>query len=262
MATIVIGAVLIVIGALCSTILRKKIVNKNIEIQFMKTTPLPELRHNLEENAAQGLTGYREYAEVKGIAVTDNPPKTPYAETPVVYYQAELYQVYEEMETYEDSDGKRQQRMVRRESQMSSQKSPGPIVLKDATSDEKAYVDLLEYGMQLDTVKSLDKFEPSTNMKQYGFFSQLTFGNMGSRTLGFRMVEYVIPLNHPLYVLGEAYWENNRLNITKPADPKRPYIVSTRSEADLIQGNKNSANMALYGGIALAVVGVLVMLFM
>jgi hypothetical protein len=256
---IIIGAVLIVIGAIISTVVRKKIINKNIEIQYMKTTPIPELKHNLQENAAQGLTGYREYVEVKGIAVADNPHKTPYSETSVVYYDAQLYQVYEEMQTYEDSDGKRQQRMVRTESQMSTQKSPGPIIIKDATGEDRAYVDLLEFGMQLDTVKSLDKFEPSNNMKQYGFFSQFTFGNMGARTLGFRMVENIIPINHPLYALGEAYLENDQLKITKPADPKRPFILSTRSEEDLIHSNKSSANMSLYGGIALAVVGVILM---
>ena len=122
----------------------------------MKTTTLCEVKATLGDNEAAGLTGYREFAEIKGTASSDSPVKTPYSETPVAYYDAQLYQVFEETENYTDDKGVQHQRMNRREDLMSSQKSPGPIVLEDG--GEKAYIELVEHGMQLDTVKTLDKF--------------------------------------------------------------------------------------------------------
>ena len=260
MAGIIIGAILIVLGAVLSIVVSTKIKNKNVEIQFMKTTSIGELKKNLEDNASQGLTGYREYSELKGVADAPVPLKTPYSERDAAYFDAEIYQVFEEMETYTDEQGTHQ-RMVRRENLMSSQKTPGPILLKDATTGDQAYIEVTEHGIQLDTVKMLDKFEPQNNMQQYGFFSSFMFNPMGSRTLGFRMVETGIPLGQSLYVLGDAFIENGRLNIGKPADKKKPFIVSVKSESDLVHSNKVGAGFALYGGIVLAVLGVLAILF-
>lgn len=260
MATIIIGAILIALGALLSILVSTKIKNSNIEIQYMKTMSIGELKKNLQDNEAQGLTGYREFAEIKGIADSDNPYKTPYSEKEAAYYNADIYQVFEEVETYADETGTHQ-RMKRNENHMSNQKTPGPIVLKDAATGEKAYVEILEHGMQFDTLKTLDKFEPVDTIGQYNFFSAFRFNPMGSRTLGFRMVEHTIPLGQPLYVLGDAYLENNRLNVTKPPDKKKPFIVSVKSEADLVHGKKVGAAFALYGGIVLAILGVACILF-
>ena len=260
MATIIIGAVLIVLGVVLSLVVSTKIKNKNIEIQFMKTTSIGELKKNLKENEAQGLSGYREFAELKGLADADSPYKTPYSEKDVAYYDADIYQVFEEVETYTDENGTHQ-RVKRNETLMSNQKTPGPIVLKDAETGDKAYIELLNHGMQLDTVKTLDKFEPVNMMQQYNFFTGFHYNPMGVKTLGFRMVEKSIPLGQPLYVLGDAYMENSRLTISKPVDTKKPYIVSVKNETDLVHGNKVGANMALYGGIVLAVIGLAVIIF-
>jgi hypothetical protein len=229
-------------------------------MQFMKTTTIAELAGALKDNAAQGLENYREFAELKGVAASDSPQKTPYSGQEVAYYDAQLYQVFEEMETYRDDSGTHQ-RMNRREDLMSSQKSTGDLVLKDAQTGDKAYVELMGHGMKLDTVKSLDRFEPMDMMGQYGFFSGFQFTQRGSRTLGYRMVEKTIPLDHPLYVLGDAYLQGERLRVTKPADAKKPYIVSVKNEADLVHGNKVGATVALIVGIALAVAGVVLIVF-
>ncbi len=254
MALIIIGVVLIALGGVLAFVVRRRIHNKNIEIQFMRTTTIPELGGTLKENEAQGLENYREYAELKGVASTDTPQKAPYSGQDVAYYDADIYQVFEEVETYRDDSGTHQ-RVNRREDLMSSQKSTGSLVLKDAESGDKAYIELSDHGMQLDTVKSFDRFEPMNMMNQYGFFSSFQFGQRGSRTLGFRMVEKTIPLNHSLYVLGDAYLQAGRLIIAKPADSKKPYIVSVRSEADLVRGNKRGATAALVFGIIVAVGG-------
>ena len=255
MTGIIIGAILIVAGGLLAFIVSPRIKNKNTEIQFMKTTPIAEIKETLKANEAEGLSGYREYVELKGAAASDKPIKTPYSENEVAYYEAEIYQVFEEIENYTDQNGQRQQRINRTENRMSDQKSPGPIVLKDEASGEKAYIELAG-RMQLDTLKTLDKFEPMNMMNQYSFFSSFRYNPAGTKTLGFRMIERTIPLDHPLYVLGDAYLANAKLMIEKPSDKKKPFIVSVKSENDLIRGNKAGATAALIGGIVVAVLGI------
>lgn len=262
MASFIIGGILIVLGVFCSIYFPMRIKNKNIEIQFAQTTAISELIAILTENAKAGLEGYRHYVELKGQTEKDTLQKAPFSEKEVAYYNANLYQVFEEMETYTDSKGSRHQRLKKSESLMTNQKSTGSIALKDAQSGEKVYIDISQSGLQLDTLKTLDNFEPVNNMQKYSFFNSIRYNPMGSRTLGFRMIENTIPLGQSLYVLGEALLVGARVNIEKPRDSKKPFIVSVKNEAEIVQGNKTGAKVALVLGILLAIAGVLVMIFM
>lgn len=261
MLPFILGGILIITGILVSIIIPIRLKNKNIEIQFMQTTTLAELKGILTDNAAAGLDGYRHYVEVKGSADSDMPEKAPFSEREVAYYNADLFQVYEESVTYTDDKGNRHQKMKRSESLISNQKSSQNVALKDSQTGDKVYIDVSQPGIQLEPLKTLDRFEPSGNMNKYGFFQNFQFGNMGARTLGFRMVEKTIPLGQMLYAIGEAWLEGTRILMGKPKDKKSPFIVSTRSEEAIVQGNKTGANIALVIGIILAVAGILVMIF-
>ena len=260
MAPFIIGGILIVLGVFVGVYFPMRIKNKNIEIRFAQTTAISELIAILTENAKAGLEGYRHYVELKGQTERDIPQKAPFSEKEAAYYNADLYQVFEETETFTDSTGSHQ-RLKKSESLMTNQKSTGSIALKDAQSGEKVYIDISQSGLQLDTLKTLDNFEPVNNMQKYSFFNSIRYNPMGSRTLGFRMIENTIPLGQSLYVLGEALLVGARINIEKPRDSKKPFIVSVKNEAEIVQGNKTGAKVALVLGILLAVAGVLVMIF-
>jgi hypothetical protein len=261
MAPFIIGGILVVLGIFCAVYFPMRIKNKNIEIRFAQTTPIKDLIAILTENAKAGLEGYRHYVELKAQTDRNTPQKAPFSEKEVAYYNADLYQVFEETETFTDSTGTHQ-RLKKNESLITNQKSTGSIALKDAQSGEKVYIDVSQSGLQLDTLKTLDKFEPANNMQKYSFFNNYRYNPMGARTLGFRMVEHTIPLLQSLYVLGEAILAGSQVNIEKPRDNKKPFIVSVKNEADIVQGNKSGAKVALVLGILLAVAGILVMIFM
>lgn len=261
MLPFVIGGILIIGGAVVSFFIPRKIKDRNIEIKFMQTTQLEELRAILKDNAEAGLDGYRHYVELKGSADSDNLEKAPFSEKEVAYYDADLYQVYEEKHTYKDDKGTHQV-IRKKETLMSNQKSSGPIALKDNQSGQKVYIDVSQSGLKLGTLKTLDRFEPENSVKKYNFFNSFRYSNMGARTLGFRMIERTIPLGQSLYVLGEAWLEGLNIKISRPRDGKKPFIVSVKSEADIVQANNNSARMALIIGIVIAVAGILVMIFM
>jgi len=261
MLPFIIGGILIIGGAALSFFAPRKIKDRNIEIKFMQTTPLKELIAILKDNAAAGLDGYRHYVELKGSADSDNPEKATFSEKEVAYYNADLYQIYEEKHTYKDDKGTHQQ-IRKKETLMSNQKSSGPVVLKDSRSGQKAYIDVSQSGLKLETLKTLDKFEPENSVKKYTFFGSLQYSNMGTRTLGFRMIEKTIPIGQSLYVLGEAWLEGHKVKIGRPREGKKPFIVSVRSETDIVQANNNSARIALIIGIVIAIAGILVMMFM
>ena len=241
----ILGGLLIIGGAALSFFVPRKIKARNIEIKFMKTTPIGELKGLLEHNEKEGLSGYRHYVEIKGSAGSDSPEKTPYSERDVAYYDSYLYQVYEEVHTFRDDKGNTHRQIVKKESQISSQQSSNPVTVKDNQTGDKVYLDVNQTGLKMETLKTLDRFEPANNMKNYNFFSGFSFSNMGARTLGFRMLEKTIPLGQPLYILGEAWLEGTRIQIGKPGEKDKPFIVSVRSEADIVQSNVKNARIAL-----------------
>ncbi len=257
----IIGGIMAVGGIFLSFFLPLKYKNKNIEIKYERTTSIGELKEILSGNAAAGLEGYRHFVELKGTAGSEIPVKAPFSKKEVAYFNASLYQVYQERETYKDSTGTHQ-RLKKNESLLSTQKSSSPILLSDSQSGEKAYIDISHSGIQLDTIRTLDRFEPVNNIRNNNYLKNYHYNNMGIGTLGFRMTEETIPLGQPLYVLGEAVLEGARIILNKPLYVKKPFIVSVRSETDIVHGNKTSGKIALVFGILLILAGIAVIVFM
>ncbi|HEQ71669.1 MAG TPA: E3 ubiquitin ligase, partial [Spirochaetia bacterium] len=69
--------------------------------------------------------------------------------------------------------------------------------------------------------------------------SGLTMG-AGTRTLGYRYEEEAIPVGKNLYVLGEAVDAGGELAIQKPADKKAKFIISVKSEEELVRKAQSS----------------------
>jgi hypothetical protein len=261
MAQYIIGGIMLVLGALLAILVPMKIKNKNIEIRFMQTTAVKELKEILEGNAAAGLEGYRHYVELKGQAGSEKPVKTPFSEKEVAYYDASLYQVTEERQTTTDKT-KTTQTIKKNETLMTNDKSSQPVSLKDTSGLQEVTIDISQAGSALEALKTFDRFEPSNNLSKYSFFTGNRYGSPGAGTLGFRMTEKTIPLGQNLYVLGEARLENNRIFLGKPMDKRKPFIVSARDKSDIVSANKSGANAALVFGILIAVAGILLMIFM
>jgi len=260
MAGIIIGAIMLVLGALLAILVPIKIKNKNIEIRFMKTTPIDELKAILESNASAGLEGYRHYVELKGQASTQKTIKAPFSGREVAYYSADLYQVYEQKETVTDKTGTKQT-VKNNESLITNDKSSEPVVIKESSSGNEVLVDINQSGIQLDSLQSFNKFEPLANIKNYSYFNNYRYSEMGARTLGFKMVERTIPYGQKVYALGEASIDNGKIVMGRPKDSKLPFILSVRDKNDIVRANKSGANVALVFGILIAIGGILIMIF-
>ena len=260
MAGIIIGAIMLALGALLAILVPLKIKNKNLEIRFMQTTAISELKGILESNKAAGLEGYRHYVELKGMAASEIPLKAPFSGKDVAYYSADLYQVYEEKKITTDKSGTNQT-IKNNEALMTSEKSSEPVIIKEPGSSDDVHIDISQSGIQLDSMQTLNKFEPLANLKDYSYFSNYRYNAMGVRTLGFKLVERTIPIGQQLYALGEARLDNGKIMMGRPLDSKLPFIVSVRDKNDIIKGNKTGANVALVFGILIAIAGILLMIF-
>lgn len=261
MGSIIFGIILIVVGLGCIFYLKPKIQRNLLEIQYMKTTSIPELYDMFAQMADAGMSDtYRQYTELKGSAFVNNPVNTPFSNQKVAYCDSKLSQVTEQRESYKDSNGVLRERMTKKENTISSEKSTETVYLKNNDSDKRVVLELSASGLKLDIPKSFDRFESRNNLGGYSFFNHYSWNRNDASTLGFKMVEKTIKENQPLYVIGEAFKNGDEIYIGKPMDNKKPFIVSTKSEDDLINTSKNNATFALIGGIAAIIIGVVMLL--
>jgi hypothetical protein len=72
--------------------------------------------------------------------------------------------------------------------------------------------------------------------------------------------ETAIAVGSRLYVLGEARIVDNQLAIAKPSNPNDPFLISVKSEEEIVAKRQESTNNALAGAIAGAVFGLLCIL--
>ena len=119
-------------------------------------------------------------------------------------------------------------------------------------------------GAAIDSIKSVDKFEPAgldLNAISFGRFNvSLPLLASGRRTLGYRYQEQIIPLNRKIYVLGEASDSSGELMIQKPKDKKESFIVSLKSEEELVGSVESVIKWTLICGIAADAIGVILLI--
>ena len=257
---IIISIILIAVGAILIFYLRNKTKNSVLEVKYMQTKSISELAEMFNQMEGSGLSDYREFVELKGNVTDDTLTDAPFSNQKVAYCEAKIAQVTEVKENYTDSQGRTQTRINKTENTISDEKTSQNIFMNDASTDENVELEINANGCKLDIPKTFDRFENKNNLGGYRYFNSWSFDRFGAETIGFRMEEKTIKPNQALYVIGEAYKVGNSIHIGKPMDVKKPFIITTKSEEDLINTSNKNAMMYLIGGIALMIVGV-IMLF-
>ena len=238
--------------------LKPKVQNSVTEIKYMQTKTISELMDMFNQMDANGLGNeYREFVELKGTVVSDNLVDTPFSNRKVAYCESKLVQVTETREQYRDRNGNIQTRIRKNENTISNEKTSQEIYIKDNSSNEYVVLEINGTGCQLDIPKTFDRFEPKSNLGNYRYFNSFSWNRYGAETLGFKMIEETINENQNLYVIGEAFKVGNTLHIGKPQDNKKPFIITTKSEEDLVNSSNQKAMFTLIGGIIAIVIGII-----
>ena len=182
---------------------------------------------------------------------------TPFSNRKVAYCQSKLSQVTETTEQYRDSNGNYRTRVSKHETEISGEKTSQEILLKDSSTNEPVSVEINATGCKLEIPKTFDRFEPKNNLNSYRYFNNFSWNRFGAETLGFKMTEETIEPNQNIYVIGEAFKVGDTIHIGKPMDNKKPFIVTTKSEEDLINSSNQKALTMLVGGIIAIIIGII-----
>ncbi|MBN1639029.1 MAG: hypothetical protein JW866_08680 [Ignavibacteriales bacterium] len=254
MIFLIIGGVLILIGIVL-TFVRKKTISKSVDIKYYQTVKVDEVIKNAKQISDElGSGSYSEMVELKGQAICANPLKGEFSGKDCVYYKSEVYREYEVLVEKRDSQGKLTRNWERKNEKVGGTEKSVEFMLKDESGEIPISIE----GANKISQKVVDKFEPAASAGGGLSFSfgSFTFSNSSSnRTIGYKKVEYCIPNNSYLYILGEANDRDSKMKISKPLDKKNQFIVSTKSEEELISQFEKSAKILLIISYILVVLG-------
>lgn len=264
MVLLIIGIVLMAVGAFLvySYFSQKKKMEAISGVETSTTAALTELCNSVSSEIGKG--SFEEIAEIKGVIECDNPIESEIAKQACVYYSAAVTRKYEE-EYYETNpQTKQRERKIRQGSDTVSSNSRGvPFNVRDDTGT----LQVNPNDANIDGEKVVDRFEPETAVRggtiSFGGFSIALSGSSsggGRRTLGYQFTETLLPLKRNIYVLGAASDSSGQLMIQKPKEKGKPYILSLKSEEELVTSAKSGMTWSLVGAIACFVIGVVLVI--
>lgn len=257
---IIIGIVLVVVGAFLvySYFNQKKRMEAISGVETTTTSALHEIWKGVSGEIGTG--SFEEPTEVKGMLECDNPIESEIDKQPCVYYSMSVTRKWEEDYYEKNQQTGRNERKTRQGSDIvSSNTRSVPFRIRDETGT----VQVDPNDAKIDGEQIVDRFEPETAVSggkiSFGKFS-FSLGGMraagGRRTLGYHFSETILPLNRRVYVLGAASDFSGQLKIQKPRE-KGQFIISMKSEEELLKSSQSGMTWSLIGAIACFVIGVI-----
>lgn len=261
---LVLGIIVCVVGAfLIFNYFNQK---KRLEAISGVETSTAALLHEICQGVASeiGKGSFEQMAEVKGTIQCDQPLESEIEKQPCAYYSMTVTRKWEEEYYEKDKETGETVKKTRQGSDIvSSNTRSVPFKVKDDTGT--LLVDPNDARIEGEQI--VDRFEPqegsaSGGTISFGSFS-FSFGEQesdeGRRTLGYHFSETILPLNRKAYVLGSASDLSGELMIQKPRE-KGQFLISLKSEEELMASSKSGMQWSLYGAIACFVIGVILII--
>lgn len=272
-----VGVVLLVIAVILVFVSRRATA-KVFHMKATDTSKIGGIHKLVSEIAAEmpdgAGTGFKEYVEVKGKVVCDEPLRGELSDKMAVIVETSVFRVYERREERRDPQGNVRTEWRKGEETVSSNRRESIFAIDDGSG--KLRVKTTNKGVDLEKV--VERFEPASAVES-GFGGHLTlsvgrfqlsvagggYDGSSSRTLGYKFVERVLPVGKTVYAIGEAaHTDDEGLVLRAPTedDKKKPYMVSLRTEEELVKSSQKSAivlkvvaGVLAAGGAALIVLG-------
>lgn len=255
MAFIIIGVIAVILVPILFAI-RSSQAKKLYQMQSVETSTVAQLQET--RSAVPG--SFVQRAEVKGVSECDSPLKAEFSETECVAYRIKLEREYEERRWETDSNGNREERINRGYETVSTNERRAPFYLRDSTGRIKVVPD----GADLVMERSLSDYQsglPGGSFSLGSFaldIASIALG--GKQTLGYRYEEWIVPLNRDLYVLGEACDDGGELKIRRSSTKGEKYIISVKSEEELVSSAAGAVKGLLIGAIVSGAVGLVLLI--
>jgi E3 Ubiquitin ligase len=250
------GAIFIVVGVVLF-FLQKYQREKLHSIRLANAMQAADI-HKLAQTVQQeiGSGSWKDYVKLSGSIECAHPLTSELKQVPCVYYSMQVTREYEETVTRTDSEGRQTRETERGSEQVSSNSQSTPFLLNDGTST----IRVNPTGANIETVSVLDEFrsEPRDGLLSFGNFS-LALGNMGlhggRRTLGYRYRESILPLDRRVFILAAVGDTTGEIALQKPTESGRKFLISLKSEEQVMGDAAKSAQILLFVMIACWVIG-------
>lgn len=235
---ILIGGAVVALVGLFLWMAKSKKEGKSAILSVTETSKISEINENFESmRSSMGNGNFTHFCEVKGVAHSDSPITSELAKKPVVYYSSKVIHEYERLETRKDSNGRTSKTWVKKSDTVSDNTN---WANGWGVKDESGFILIDPAKAELHAIQihsNFEKGEPNADALIKFKIGGVSFGlgdtTPDRRTIGYRYTETAIPMNQPLYVLGDANDREGRLMMSKPKESKYPFIVSTKSETEL-----------------------------
>jgi E3 Ubiquitin ligase len=172
---------------------------------------------------------------------------------------------WEESYSEYNSQTQRYERKIRRGSDIMSENTQmTPFWVRDQTGQ----ILVNPAGAEIEGVQVIDQFQPQGPEMQEGTISLGSFTfhystpNMAGdrQTLGYRFHELILPLERNVYVLGVASDSSGELTIQKPRARGQRFIISLKSEGELLASGQSTMKWLQIGAIVCVVLGLILLI--
>ena len=186
-----------------------------------------EAMRRVETSSAADVAGMAPGSpvEVKGTLRCESPLESEMAGKTCAYYLSQVIREYQETER--DADGDLE---TRRRSEVVASNEQFALF---AVEDDSGAVGVRGEGAEVDALEVMDRFERDAGGAGSISLGGLTF-NLGERerTIGYRHVESILPVDTPVYVLG-AVQDDGEIGAPPPGEEEGRFLISHRSEEQL-----------------------------
>jgi hypothetical protein len=251
---IVVGAILIAIGA-GMIFYKKKVEDKITNVKYHDKTDLKsvlDMCQSISKDLGNGH--FSQIVKTSALATIDRPFKGEFSKMDCVYCETEVIHMFDELQETKDDNGRVQRKWVARTESLGSNKVGEEFWLNDNTARVMVNVDGANLGLKNEVYREVKTQRPV----QFSFTNYNPLQNDKRKSTGYIEVERHLKPNTTLFVVGELHDREGAPKITRPKDKKESFVVSTKSEEDVIKALESKSKMLYYGGIVLAVIGLLV----
>lgn len=188
-----------------------------------------------------GAEALQQQCELAGTIECDKPLTAPLSGTRCVAYTQRVTREYEEEVTETDDKGRRTTRTRRGSETVESHDKHVTFWVRDSTG--RTAVD--PRGAELDLPETEERFEKASD------------GRGRRRTLGYRHEEHALAVGKQVYILGYAVDCQGQPRVARhPRDDKARFLISWRSEQELMRSAASGQRTANLGALGLGILGV------
>jgi hypothetical protein len=205
---------------------------------------------------------FNKLAEVKGKIQCDNPLTSELARKSCVHYSMSITRKWEETYWDTDSEGRRTQKTRQGSDTVAHNERSVPFYVQDSSGKIKINPE----GAEMIREKVYSDFksgEQGGSRISIGSFSMTlpsVASTSGRRTIGYEYEESIIPVNRDIYILGEAADSSGEVQLQKPSDAKKKFIISVKSEEELKRSIQGTMTGMLVGGIISEIAGIVLLI--